>query len=33
MPSNSRASLKDNFFDKSLPEEQIFSDVQMRRFK
>jgi replication-associated recombination protein RarA len=28
MPSNSRASLKDNFFDKSLPEEQIFSDVQ-----
>jgi len=27
MPSNSRSSLKDNFFDKNLPEEQIFDDV------
>lgn len=27
MPTNSRASMKGNFFDKSLPEEQIFDDV------
>lgn len=27
MPSNSRASIKDNFFDKHLPEQNIFSDV------
>jgi chromosomal replication initiation ATPase DnaA len=27
MPPNSRSSLKDNFFDKNLPKEQIFDDV------
>jgi len=27
MPNNSRSSLKDGFFDKNLPEEQIFDDV------
>ena len=27
MPSNSRSSLKDNFFDKNINEEQIFDDV------
>jgi DNA replication protein DnaC len=28
MPSSSRTSLKDGFFDKSLPEEQIFDNVE-----
>ena len=27
MPSNSRSSLKDNFFDKNISEDQIFDDV------
>jgi hypothetical protein len=27
MPPNSRSSLKDNFFDKNSPKEQIFDDV------
>ena len=27
MPSNSRNSMKDNFFDKRIPEDQIFDDV------
>ena len=27
MPSNSRASIKDNFFDKNIPEDQIYDDV------
>ena len=28
MPSSSRSSIKDSFFDKSLPEEQIFDNVE-----
>ncbi len=27
MPSNSRNSMKDNFFDKNIPEDQIFDNV------
>ena len=27
MPSNSRNSMNDNFFDKNIPEDQIFNDV------
>lgn len=27
IPSNSRSSIKDNFFDKNIPEEQIYDDV------
>jgi hypothetical protein len=33
MPPNSRTSLKDNFFEKNLPEEQIFDDLNFENLQ